>query len=218
MKRVLTLTGAILGTCFGALCTIFYLISMINVLQASSVVGGGVVILSIFEFLLMSVTLALNASSISTWNKDEQVFKKKFGLLITSVIFDFITVIWLIVAAALAPTILNVILCVIAGLGLIATGVLLIIDLVNESKRINNANVVQENTTVNNASVNTPTMHKTAINTTTVSKQPVKTATSDIEALESKLEKLAVMRAKGMITEEEYLELKKAYIQKQTKL
>ena len=190
MKRPMTLTASILGTVMHALYTISELIMfalVIDLMGGSSVDSSStiVIVAMVIAMLLSIVSLVFNALSIPSWNKSPAIFRKKRGLVITAIVFNFIVVLLILISCfTSAVGVLDVILMLV----IVASSVLYIVDLSIEKKRVEkleelNAVVVQPE---------------------------VKNTTSD---LEDKIEKLNNMKANGLITDEEYNQLKKDYIQ-----
>lgn len=191
MKRPMTLTGGILGTVMQAIYTcysLFALTLVIDLISSSSGATGATtaIVIMLLDLALAVTTLVLNALCITTWNKSPEQYRKKRGLLIATVVFNFIFDILSIISMVMNGQV--AVLSVIIIIALIATNVLILVDLGLESKRVAR---LSENGVV---SENDP--------------QPV-------SEVEEKIEKLAHMKEQGLISEEEYEELKKSYINEQ---
>lgn len=208
MKRTLTLIGAILGTVANAIYTLITLIGFLALQLIFNVSTGEsipafVLIVLIIDLVLCIVSLIFDAISISAWNKEPEGYKKKKGIIITSIVFDFLTIIALLVNFSVVS--------VLFALTLIASNVLKIIDLSNEDKKVKEfleqkakPQVVKQPNLVNTET--------TSLSKPAVVVQP-KGNEKDFETLEKRLVKLISMREKGLINEEEYNELKKELIQ-----
>ena len=141
MKRPLTLTGGLLGIVSHAVILIF---SLINIIAAIAVLGAGssagasasslaAVGTLMFVFLAIAIVIGIiglvfNIISITTWNKDAEIFKAKKGKTITALVFNFLGIIAVFL-------VMNVIFAVIMMLVLIAAAVLQIVDVCLEKKR-----------------------------------------------------------------------------------
>jgi len=141
MKRPLTLVGGILGIVSHAVILIF---SLINIIAAIAVLGAGssagasasslaAVGTLMFVFLAIAIVIGIiglvfNIISITTWNKDAEIFKAKKGKTITALVFNFLGIIAVFL-------VMNVIFAVIMMLVLIAAAVLQIVDVCLEKKR-----------------------------------------------------------------------------------
>lgn len=151
----------------------------------------GVLIISILFFVIAILSIVFNGIVIGLWNKTSEEFNKKKGLTITAIVFDFLVVIAAIVLMCLGSYGLAVLLLVIAMLLAIASAVMLLVDLCMENKRGSKQDAaaqVNQAVTSNHANLTTE------------------------ETVEKKLKKLNAMKEYGVITEEEYNELKKSYI------
>ena len=151
----------------------------------------GVLIISILFLVIAILSIVFNGVVIGLWNKTSEEFNKKKGLTITAIVFDFLVVIAAIVMMCLGSSGLVVLLLVISMLLAIASAVMLLVDLCMENKRCSKQDAaaqVNQVATSNHANLTTE------------------------ETVEKKLEKLNAMKEHGVITEEEYNELKKSYI------
>ena len=138
MKRPMTLIAFILSTVFLGIDTILELISIpmwiqiINSGYGSAM--GGVIALAIILLAFIILALVFNAICIAKWNKSVGAFAGTKGFIITTIVFNFIIVglilISLIVNGAIAP------MPIIMLLVLIATNVLVLIDLNMEKARV----------------------------------------------------------------------------------
>lgn len=225
MKRPLTLSGAIIGTVANAVLTIVFIYNAAICLSYGAELTS-VGILCLVECLFSLTALVLDIFSILAWNKDFNGYKKRKGIIITSVVFDFLPTLYLI---------LNfIVVNLIFALALIAANVLKIIDLARENK--NNPALVNQNTQVNAANqtqvqqVRTQPVqqqvrpaqpvHQNQVQPRPVQQiqqvQQIEKPKSDSEkkfdALEKRLEKLYSMKEKGIVSEEEYAMLKNEII------
>lgn len=151
----------------------------------------GVLIISILFFVVATLNIVFNGIVIGLWNKTSEEFNKKKGLTITAIVFDFLVVIATVVMMCLGSSGLVVLFLVIAMLLAIASAVMLLVDLCMENKRSSKQDAA--------AQVNE-----------TVASNDSKLAAA--ETVEKKLEKLNAMKEHGVITEDEYKELKKSYL------
>ncbi len=131
MKRIMTLVGSILGTVAGAVASILVLISTIAVLDLAGGADGvlTLILLLVLPLLVIITSTILSAIAIATWNKPADKFKAKKGLVITALVFNFIS-------AILEIALLGGIYMIICAIVAIASAVLLIVDLCLEGKRV----------------------------------------------------------------------------------
>lgn len=129
---------------------------------------------------------------------------KRKGLVITSIVFNFIAIFFLLaVSVENGATAVFYIICM---LGLIASNVLILIDVARLSKAVN-AELFAENNIVTEEKIENPIEEiKTEENS-----QP---KNEEMDDLESELNKLMLMKEKNLITEEEFEQLKKRAIDK----
>ena len=130
MKRPMTLTGAILGTVVNAVLTVLMAIALVAILDFAGGAEGiaTVMIVGILELAVFVVALVMNIIAITAWAKDAAGFKKKRGILITAVVFNFIGAIIAFITASVAY--------ILMALVLIAAAVLFIVDVALEGKRV----------------------------------------------------------------------------------
>ena len=130
MKRPMTLTGGIIGTIANAFLSVMYVIGIVGIIE---LLGGAtgtvtVVVVAVLEMLVAVVALILSIVSIVAWSKDAAGYKKKKGAVITAAVFNFIGAILCFIAGTA--------LYIVLALVLIAVGVLFIVDVCLEGKRI----------------------------------------------------------------------------------
>lgn len=191
MKRPMTLTAGILGIVSHALMMILSLVSVVGIIaildlgassgadpDALAAVGIISLILIVICVVVGILGLIFNILAVKTWNKSTADYKAKKGKIITAIVFNFIGAGVIFIAG-------NIIISVLVMLMLIASAVLLIVDLCLEKKRVPVEAQVQE-----------------------TAKETVAKKTD----LEDRIEKLNNMKDQGLISEEEYQELKKSYI------
>lgn len=189
MKRPMTLTAGILATVMHSVYTIFELIVFAALIDAVAGAGSGaatVVVIMGLTLALSVVSIVFNAIAITAWNKDAERFIKKRGMVITAIVFNFIVALFIIIGmiAYAAVGVVDVLLLLVC----IASNVLYIVDLCLEKKRV--AKLAGE----------------------TVATEEVAETQVEASDVEAKIEKLNKMKEQGMISEEEYEELKKGYI------
>ena len=195
MKRKLLLSGFILGTVG---LGIFSLILVIGLIQIFAILGGelassgagGVLALTIFEVLIFIVAFVLNAVCINTWNNEEK-FNKKKATIYTTIVFNFISIIFLFYTFFGGGTAESIVFSVIVFLCVVAANVLVLIDLASSTNK--QENVVADSNDTADSEI------------------------SDTDKLEEKLKKLEALKNENKISEEEYNELKKKYIDEEIK-
>lgn len=195
MKRKLLLSGFILGTVG---LGIFSLILVIGLIQIFAILGGelassgagGVLALTIFEVLIFIVAFVLNAVCINTWNNEEK-FNKKKATIYTTIVFNFISIIFLFYTFFGGGTAESIVFSVIVFLCVVAANVLVLIDLTSSTNK--QENVVADSNDTADSEI------------------------SDTDKLEEKLKKLEALKNENKISEEEYNELKKKYIDEEIK-
>lgn len=189
MKRPMTLTGFILATVSTAIYagySMFVLTLVIDILSSTSATGGATALaLLILDLAIAVVTLVLNAVSIKAWNRGPEAYKKYKGKVIAATVFNFIMIVSLIVGIATTTAETFPILNIIIILALVAANVLAYVDLGLEGKRV--AKLEAEGSML---------------------EEDAQEATD----VERKIEKLNSMKEQGLISDEEYEELKKSYI------
>ena len=147
--------------------------------------------------------LILNSCSISSTTTAQKMNKRK-GLVITSIVFNFIVIFFLLaVSVENGATAVFYIICM---LGLIASNVLILIDVARLSKAVN-AELFAENNIVTEEKIENPIEEiKTEENS-----QP---KNKEMDELELEINKLMQMKKRNLITEEEFELLKKRAIDK----
>ena len=136
MKRALTLTGAILGLVGGAFLSIIYLITLIGTIELMSYgYGAGPLVLAIILVAVSVLGLVFSAVCIAPWNKSAEDYKKKKGMIITAVVFNFISTLATLIMLIAGSSGWVVILMILGMLLAIASAVLLLVDVCAESGR-----------------------------------------------------------------------------------
>lgn len=189
------MSGFILGTVG---LGIFSLMLVIGLIQIFAILGGelassgagGVLALTIFEVLIFIVAFVLNAVCINTWNNEEK-FNKKKATIYTTIVFNFISIIFLFYTFFGGGTAESIVFSVIVFLCVVAANVLVLIDLTSSTNK--QENVVADSNDTADSEI------------------------SDTDKLEEKLKKLEALKNENKISEEEYNELKKKYIDEEIK-
>lgn len=196
MKKKLLLAGFVTATVGLA---IFNLILIIGMIQIFSLLGGvstegigGAIAIMIFEVLIFVVSLVLNAVCINTWN-DEEKFNKKKATIITAVVFNFISIIFLFYTFFGGGNAASIAFAVIVFLCVLAANVLILIDLTSGNKKETVVDSVNSGESNNVESV------------------------SDTDKLGNKLEKLETLKNENKISEEEYNQMKNKAIDDELK-
>lgn len=206
MKRPLTLTGFILGTTFQGLLAIESLIvfgaGMDAMTYAASASGMSIVIIVLGLTLALAVLgLIFNAISIPAWNKSPEDYRRKRGVIITAIVFNFIVVLLSIIGFAGSEVGPNFF-AILEILGIIAANVLGIIDISREKRKIG----IYDEDDEDGVPVDEDDEEFVAV--TPQYKKPQTSSAS----LEDKIIKLNQMKEAGLIDDDEYKELKKKYI------
>ena len=211
MRRKLAFSGFITATCITALLSfvmfiaLIYLINILSIIvnEAERTAGMLATIIMAITVLFSIACLILNSCSISSTTTAQKMNKRK-GLVITSIVFNFIIIFFLLaVSVENGATAVFYIICM---LGLIASNVLILIDVARLSKAVN-AELFAENNIVTEEKIENPIEEiKTEENS-----QP---KNKEMDDLESELNKLMLMKEKNLITEEEFEQLKKRAIDK----
>ena len=211
MRRKLAFSGFITATCITALLSfvmfiaLIYLINILSIIvsEAERTAGMLATIIMAITVLFSIACLILNSCSISSTTTAQKMNKRK-GLVITSIVFNFIIIFFLLaVSVENGATAVFYIICM---LGLIASNVLILIDVARLSKAVN-AELFAENNIVTEEKIENPIEEiKTEENS-----QP---KNEEMDDLESELNKLMLMKEKNLITEEEFDLLKKRAIDK----
>lgn len=195
MKRKLLLSGFILGTVGLGIFSLMLVIGLIQIFaifggELASSGAGGVLALTIFEVLIFIVAFVLNAVCINTWNNEEK-FNKKKATIYTTIVFNFISIIFLFYTFFGGGTAESIVFSVIVFLCVVAANVLVLIDLTSSTNK--QENVVADSNDTADSEI------------------------SDTDKLEEKLKKLEALKNENKISEEEYNELKKKYIDEEIK-
>lgn len=151
MKRTLALTAYLLSTVAMSIYLLMYLIGTIMILSWGDGFSIGVALVFLL-IALYTVTLALNAASISNFKAAPEKYKKKKATAVTAIVFNFITVLLLFISLvamntsfgafliipiiALIPNAGFIAVLVIVLLCVLAASILAIVDLSLEKKRV----------------------------------------------------------------------------------
>ncbi|MBQ8444033.1 MAG: hypothetical protein IJX25_01590 [Clostridia bacterium] len=150
MKRVKTLVGGILGVVGVSIFTAVYLFGLLLIFDilfsSGASANEGIIILTLLIAIFNIVTIILNACSISAWSKDKERYSKKKGLIITTIIFNFIVSFYdlysLITAEESGLTVMLIYIIAIAFT--LVANILFIIDLAQEKKRVSTQAIQEE--------------------------------------------------------------------------
>lgn len=146
MKNKLGFIGSILGTCFAGVETIIMFLALfvlIDMMNAAGVTNSLAIFLIIFEIAITVITLIFDILSIVA-SKDIEKMNKKKGIVITAIVFNFISAFLMIYAILVQFSILDFMI----GLGLIATAILQIVGLANlksDIEKLEASKIVEEN-------------------------------------------------------------------------
>lgn len=206
MRKKLALTGFILATCISAIAVLAMIMSAIFVIDvvAGSAGSGLIIAVIVLEVLFFIGSLVLNAVAIPTTSSASK-FKKRKGLVITAIVFNFIAVFMYILSMTTGID-SSTFMSIIFMLALIAANVLIIVDLARNGKAL-------EQEEYQNGEMFTHTPEAKEISTQT----SVAQNNDSTDALEEEINKLLLLKAKNLITDEEFAELKKHAIEKRMK-
>lgn len=137
MKRPLTLIGFILGTVMHSIYTVaeLFLIALIIdlIVSAGATTSVFTAVILLITVALSIVSLIFNAIAISAWNKSPEGYRKKRGIIITAIVFNFIVVFFLVIGMTSGSVgVLDILLM----LSIIAANVLAFVDLGREKRRV----------------------------------------------------------------------------------
>lgn len=220
MRRKLAFVGFILAICFASILSLLLIIEWavtIDLVNTAIITGyntagmGAVVSFMTIIVLMMTTSLTLNAISISATTNATKMTKRK-GLVITSVVFNFVNIALLlsIVGVAISQGIVETSLFyIIFMFGLIASNILILVDL----GRLKKAYILEQ-------TENAKKIEQTNVQPKVEEKQPQEQTTfnSKLDALEEEINKLIILKAKNLITEEEFEQLKRRAIEKSCNL
>ena len=220
MRRKLAFVGFILATCFASILSLLLIIEWavtIDLVNTAIITGyntagmGAVVSFMTIIVLMMITSLTLNAISISATTNATKMTKRK-GLVITSVVFNFVNIALLlsIVGVAISQGIVETSLFyIIFMFGLIASNILILVDL----GRLKKAYILEQ-------TENAKKIEQTNVQPKVEEKQPQEQTAfnSKLDALEEEINKLIILKAKNLITEEEFEQLKRRAIEKSCNL
>lgn len=191
MKRAKTLTAGISGTVGHFLMTIIFIATLAQMVSFVEYVGGGLIALVAILLAIAIVGVVMNILTIVAWNKEPTAFRKKYGIIITGIVVDFVIGIYSLICIFTAYDVAIIIYLILTAL-IITAAILKIIDLATEKNKVTVAN-------------NEPVEIKPSINLQAASE------------LEEKLTKLNNMKEHGLITEQEYSEIKTSYVKEYLK-
>ncbi len=131
MKRALTLTGAIMGTVANGILSIIMAVGLVAILDVMNGFFAETTILfvALLELAVFILGLIFSIISITRWAKKPSEFKK--GSIVVAIVFNFIGA----VICLFSETAINLFL----GLVLVASAILLIVDLCLERGRVEKA-------------------------------------------------------------------------------
>lgn len=226
MKRGLTLAGFITSTVIFAIFTLATVYMSVNVLMIEFY--WDFLISYLFVIAFMVTTLTLNAVSIGKANQPHEKYVKGYGVMITAVVFNFIFLLILLFSMDNAFLGMMGVVTTLFILAILMTNIFAIVDMARETGRISaRANtqvaasqiviVKEEQTQPQNAEISQPqnneieqqkTEETKSEDNTTQSGQPFNDFNRKVRLLDRKLEE-------GIITQEQYKELRKIYIEKE---
>ena len=137
MKRNSLLVGAILGIVGHVVPAFAYLLTFVVLSPLLSTSGVGIVALIGIIGVVAVVGMILNAVSISGYAKSCQDFKKKYGVIITAIIFDFIIMVYSLLSLIVSNENNALWIYIFALIGLSVAIIFKIIDLILEKGRAN---------------------------------------------------------------------------------
>ncbi|MBQ8909153.1 MAG: hypothetical protein IJY90_02595 [Clostridia bacterium] len=193
MKRPLTLTGAILATVGQGIYGILALLAFITYCEFGVLTY---IIVALLITLVVLTALVMNIVSIGAWNKDKDGYKKLKGIIITAVVLNFVVVLNQLLDLFAAGVSVGIVVLYFLLIGLnVAGNVLMLVDLSKEGKRWG------EDVTVATTTANAPSA---------APKLEDKLQAADV--FSQKLAKIDALKEKGILSEEEYSEIKKSYV------
>ena len=194
MKRAKTLTAGILGTIGHFIISILLLVAFVQLLDYLEYGDLGGVLALIFILTAISIVgLEMSIITIIVWNKNTTDFRKKYGVIITGVVADFILAIYSLISLFEASGGIILLWLFMVALFIIAP-ILKIVDLATENKKA-----------------------KPKLENKKLEENPQTTNIQAATELEEKLTKLNNMKEHGLITEQEYSEIKSSYIKEYLK-
>lgn len=142
MKRVMTLVAGLLGLVFDAIFSVFMIIGLVAVMDMLGGEKGSATfaIIAILEIALGVVSLILNAVSISAFACSAEKYRKKRGLIITTIVFNFLLALLLLLTVFTSASLVTVLVLIAS----IVAVVLYIVDLCLEGKRVAKAQQTAE--------------------------------------------------------------------------
>lgn len=182
MKRPMTLTSGILGIVSHSLILVFGIINMIFAFELMALASNEYAGLFVGAIIMVVYALAVSIVGLVFSILTTKAWKKDTEVFKSKKGKIITSIVFAFLGIVAAFLVANIIVAILVMFMLIATAVLAIVDLCLEKKR---AGKVEEVST---------------------------TAAPNASELEDKIEKLNDMKAQGMISDEEYEELKKNYI------
>lgn len=212
VSRPLLLTAFILSVSFLALGIIFNIVEFVDISNLEYFgfdLTNAYVLLS-FELICFVVAVVLNIISLVKFNSGKLEFAKYLKVMIAAVVFNFASIILALLVVALIQGTLYIIIGTFVMAALIATNVLAIIGLVKGNKSVavvNKSAEVAEPEKIQKQAAAKFEKEKTENKPSAVANE--NTLNFDFEV---KIKKLNDMKKSGLITEEEYSQLKAVVI------
>lgn len=193
MKRALTLTGGILGIVGDSIFALLLLIGLVAVGRFF----GFLIIIPIIFLLLAIAGLILSIFVTISYKKEPALFKKRYGVIITSIVFNFVISLYLMITMFNTFGVYVFLYFILFGV-VLTSAILNLVDICRENGRVKKMET-KENDVVE---VKPATSRQ-------VSSKKVS------ETFETKVEKLKKMLDEGLIDEEEFKQLKMNYIKQE---
>lgn len=193
-KRPLTLTGTVLCTVLFSILSLYQILQFIILSFANAVLSGenvgdglitNLVTFSFISLIIYIVCLVLNACTISAGSANSQKYKSKRGLIITTAVFNILAFLYsfgVIIFQFVSYFNPFTIVSFVMQIGILIGGIFLLVDLAKEKQRIADNNLVDTS--------------------------PQVVSTNEIDAMTQELNKLNALKQTGVISEEEYQQLK----------
>ncbi|MBQ3494353.1 MAG: hypothetical protein IJA69_02955 [Clostridia bacterium] len=148
MKRWLLFTGSLLGILGHLVPAFVYMFTFVVLSPLLSTSGAGVVALIGVIGLVCIVGVILNAVAMASFTKNSDEFKKRYGVIITAIVFDFVLLVYSILSIIVANTNNASWVYIFALIFLSFAIIFKIVDLAQEKKRKTEQKEVNENITI----------------------------------------------------------------------
>ena len=217
MKRPLTKTGSILNVVLFSILTVFFTYLFIELLinrryyYNSGTELAFIVVAPLIGISITQIIFSAKIIGISSFPKEK--FAKKFGIIITSIVFSFLIFLAFVLYLSLTYYVLTYmyVISILSMAIIVTSSVFYIVDMARNKKLPDSQPEQQTEAQATVTVQQAPTYSDTSVEINKKAHVEQK-QTFDFEA---KLQKLSALKQQGMITQEEFDRLKQNLIEKE---